>query len=34
MTSNSKGGQVLFRELWILNSDEVGCGEFITIHEQ
>jgi hypothetical protein len=31
---SSKGGQILFGELWLPNLNEVGCGEFITTHEQ
>jgi hypothetical protein len=31
---NFKGSQVLSRKLWLPYSDEVGCGEFITTHEQ
>jgi hypothetical protein len=29
----SKGNQVLYGKLWLLDSDEVGCGELITTHE-
>jgi hypothetical protein len=33
-TSNFEGGQVLFGELWFINTDEVGCGEIIATYKQ
>jgi hypothetical protein len=29
-----EGGQVLFKELWFPNIDEIRCGQIITIYEQ